>query len=227
MAFEKVVIKQGALPVYFGLSTDTKPSATSVPKGTRLWEADTDLTYVASPEGWTISMLARSPLEVPRLAVVPTIASTPAGKLKVDSVSGTIQCVGCVVNPGSDANAGSYLANGTGGSDVLFPGDDFPILSDQDITDIYLMVFADGGTDAGSNNIVDSSVVQNANGQYATTVGAVATFDATSAELLAATNIVHLEFDAADKVRHARIRLGRTFDTDTQMYISVKGFSYA
>ncbi len=168
--------------------------------------------------------------QTPRLGVVPTISSSAAGTLLVDSVTGTVQCVRAIINPGTDVLAATYLAKGTGDVRTLFPDSELLVAvdisgNDGEITDIYLLAVGDGGTDGGGDNIVDTSTIKNTNGQ--TTVGTVSMFDVTSAEILAAANMVRLQFDSVDKVRGAVLSLGRTFSTDTQCYLTAGGRSYA
>jgi hypothetical protein len=131
------------------------------------------------------------------------------------------------INPASDVAAATQLANGTSGFAPLYPGDVLPVISSAAITDLYLLVTGDGGTDAGGDNIVDTSAITNANGQHVTTVGTVAMFDATPAELTAATNMVHLEFASVDDVRQVLINFGPTFQTNTMGWIGIEGRSYA
>jgi hypothetical protein len=238
--------------------------------------------------------------DIPRYTVVPTIASVPAGTLLVDSNDGTLQLVLATVNPGDAVVAASRVIAGTTDVRTLFPEDEITFAvatdgSDGEITTIYLLPVADGGSeeatlaydgqtgnftigstltgttsghtaviradaDAGAtgtltlsaptgifqNNedITDAatgaavangtatftgrvyaSTVKNRNGSA--TVGTVAKSDATEAEILAATNMVVIDFSSADKVRDVVIRMGPTFDSGTQAYITVEGRSYA
>lgn len=167
--------------------------------------------------------------------IVPTASSVPCGTMQVDSVTGTIQCLRYTAftsGAGDDALAAQRLANGTTDTITLFPGSDELAGVNQDgddgeITDIYFIVVGDGGTDGGSDNIVDSSVVANVNGQLATSVGTVAMHDVTAAELLAGDNMVHLQFDSDDAVRSFFMSLGDTYDSGTRMYINVGGRGHA
>ena len=167
--------------------------------------------------------------DIPRYTVVPTIASVPAGTLLVDTNDGTLQLVLATVNPGDAVVAASRLIAGTTDVRALLPEDEISFAvatdgSDGEITSIYLLAVADGGTDTTANNgIVDSSTVKNRNG--GATVGTVAMNDATEAEILAATNMVVLDFSSADKVRDVVLRMGPLFNT--QAYITVEGRSYA
>ncbi len=52
---EKILIDKNGQHYYAGLSSDTKPLATSVPVGSTFWETDTDAVYKAISSGWTLS----------------------------------------------------------------------------------------------------------------------------------------------------------------------------
>jgi len=50
MAYERISL--GPYQLLIGLSSETKPDVSSVPLGSRAYEADTDATYIATPTGW-------------------------------------------------------------------------------------------------------------------------------------------------------------------------------
>lgn len=172
-------------------------------------------------------------LQVPRAAVVPEISGTPGGTLKADAADGKLACIRVTINPGDAVEAASRLANGQPEVISVHPDSEImlsiaPDGSDGEITSVYIEVVGDGtGTDAGGDNIIDSSAVKSVNGQLTTTVGTVAMPDATEAELSAATNVVALTFSAASKVRDVNIGMGPLLATDTEAYITVEGRSYA
>lgn len=166
----------------------------------------------------------------PRYMATPEISGVPAKTLLANSNSGTIQAVRVAFftnGSGSDSLAADLLANGIDEMRNVFPGDSEPFISDAAITDVYAIVVGDGGTDAGADNIVDSSTVKNVNGQLATTVGTVAMDDVTPAQLLAATNMVHWTFAEGLDVRNFNIKVSSAFSTATKAYIECEGVSYA
>ena len=170
---------------------------------------------------------------IPLAGIVPTISTVAAGTLKADAADGKLACLRVTINPGDAIAAATRLANGTVDTKTIFIDDQvtFEIEADGtdgEITDVYILAIGDGtGTDNNVDNIIDSSEVLNVNGQLATTVGTVAMPDATAAELIAATNMIHLEFSSTDKVRDALVRFGNLLATDTEAYITVEGRSYA
>lgn len=50
MSYERISL--GPYQLLIGLSSETKPDISSVPLGSRAYEADTDETYIATPSGW-------------------------------------------------------------------------------------------------------------------------------------------------------------------------------
>lgn len=52
MAFSKISVSREGLHYYVGLSSDVKPTATTVPAGSKFWESDTDDVYKCSGSAW-------------------------------------------------------------------------------------------------------------------------------------------------------------------------------
>ncbi len=53
MSVEKIKVSRSGLHVYVGLSTDQKPSVSTIPSGSKFLETDTSRVYIASESGWS------------------------------------------------------------------------------------------------------------------------------------------------------------------------------
>lgn len=52
MTVQKIAVDRDGLHFYAGLSSDAKPTASTVPVGSKFWESDTDDTYECSGSSW-------------------------------------------------------------------------------------------------------------------------------------------------------------------------------
>lgn len=105
MAVEKVKVSRDALPLYVGLSTDTKPTASAVPPGSKFYESDTGLTYFASAAGWTELLMAvvggypksadhrlmRFDAVADMPADITSAANVAADRIELDTFSGAVR----------------------------------------------------------------------------------------------------------------------------------------
>lgn len=57
MAVERMKVDREGTQYFVGLSTDTKPTASAVPPGSKYWESDTSRVYVASAAGWSQELI--------------------------------------------------------------------------------------------------------------------------------------------------------------------------
>jgi len=82
MAVTKVVVARDGIPFYFGLSSDTKPTASTVPPNSKFYETDTDDVYVNTGSSWSLTQVSTRNEDVIRndvTALLDGASSTGAG----------------------------------------------------------------------------------------------------------------------------------------------------
>lgn len=55
MSVQKILVDREGRHFYAGLSSDTKPTVTTVPVGSMFWESDTDAVYRAAGSAWALT----------------------------------------------------------------------------------------------------------------------------------------------------------------------------
>jgi len=58
MTVQAILKTNHGIHFYAGLSSDAKPTVTTVPPGSKFWESDTDELYISSAAGWVKSQVA-------------------------------------------------------------------------------------------------------------------------------------------------------------------------
>lgn len=144
MSVQKIAVNDDGIEFYIALSTDTKPTASSVPAGSKLWVSDEDETYINTGSSWVKSQKSIKRLAGERQedsATASYLLAIPAGnvtRLDIDQTETLVSAAPCIVLSviGNDGNTGYTAlidanATGSGATPKLQPnvadGESLPV----------------------------------------------------------------------------------------------------
>lgn len=188
MSYERISL--GPYQLLIGLSSETKPDISSVPLGSRAYEADTDETYIATPSGWKVYGLTVLKTEHPRLSVTPEVGGTPQAKQQFGDGTVELRYLRGTINAGDDVVAGARLLNGYPDTFMMLADNVYQFQSDVAITRLDMVAIGDAlSGSATAGHPVDEA--------------------GTEAETIA--RMVTHTFDSADDVRLVIITLSQHY----------------
>jgi len=196
-----------------------------VQQGFAQWEGVAP-TFLNSPTAMSISNGSAHVIDgvtqVPRTPVLITIDDIPTRALRkvAGGTSQEAQYCRVVVNPGDPVIAADDLAEFAPGVERIGPEESvtFATQSGTPITDVYVLVVGNAAQGAAIMRLEDSG---------GTSVGALATFNDTAADLIADASIVHFEIGSDEDCRSVTVSMSELLSAGEVCEVVIKGDSYA